>query len=127
MSCTIWKTSSEVFLLHLFYQLRVVFFDLHADRYVRESPENILQQSDLPVSAGTVAPCRRETPKVKFTLHMHVHTHVFERTHLHKMSPPVCLYREAGPAGGEEPMDAGIKIWLFIKLNDVMMIKLISY
>lgn len=50
-----------MFLLYLFYQLRIVFFDLNADRYVREFPENILQQSDLPVSASAVAPCRRET------------------------------------------------------------------
>lgn len=94
---------------------------------MREFPENILQQSDLPVSAGAVAPCRRETPKVKFALNMHLRTHVFECTHLHKMSPLVCLYRGAGPARGEEQMDADIKIWLFIKINDVMMIKLISY
>lgn len=50
-----------MFLLYLFYQLRIVFFDLDADRYVREFPENILQQSNLPVSASAVAPCRRET------------------------------------------------------------------
>lgn len=93
---------------------------------MREFPENILQQSDLPVSAGTIVPCRRETPKVTSALHMHVRTHVFECTHLHKMSPLACLYREAGPARGEEQVYADIKIWLFIKLSDVMMTKPIS-
>lgn len=40
----------------------------------------------------------------------HTHAHVFFCTNLHRMSPLVCLYREADPARGEEQMYADIKI-----------------
>lgn len=86
---------------YLFYQLHIVFFDLDADRYVREFPENILQQSDLPVSASAVAPCRKKAWKMKDMQYIYTHTQVNARvfdTHLYKMSPVVSPYTEAIPA-----------------------------
>lgn len=96
----IWKIISELHLLYLFYQLHIVFFDLDADRNVREFPENILQQSDLPVSARAVAPCRREDWKAKVTVHLHMRRHAHTRafaTYLCKMSPLISPYTEASP------------------------------
>lgn len=111
----IWKIISELHLLYPFYQLHIVFFDLDADRNVREFPENILQQSDLPVSARAVAPCRREDWKVKVTVHLHMRRHAHTRgfaTYLCKMSPLISPYTEASPTRVEEQMyDATTKIW----------------
>lgn len=112
---SIWKIISELHLLYLFYQLHIVFFDLDADRNVREFPENILQQSDLPVSARAVAPCRRVGWKAKVTVHTHMCRHAHTRafaTYLCKMSPLISPYTEASPTRVEEQMyDAKTKIW----------------
>lgn len=42
---------------YLFYQLVVILFDLNADRHLRELPEQVLQQSELPVFTAAVATC----------------------------------------------------------------------
>lgn len=58
----------QLSVLHLLYELVILFFDFDADGHLWKFLEHVLQQSKLPVCAAAVVTCRSgEVSNTKFT------------------------------------------------------------